>query len=177
MCTALDDTECYGDYYQWGRGADGHQESNSTVTSTLATDINASNANGIFITNSSSPYDWTTADANGNLRAREWSKIDGTSICPVGYRVPTIDELTAETINASTAVTNNTDAFNNFLKFPSAGYRGHSDGSLYLQASGGFVWSGSVSGSYSQYLFFLSGGARTDGGGRANGLSVRCLRD
>jgi len=176
VCTALDDAECYGDYYQWGRGTDGHEKTNSATTSTLATDITASSANGSFIITLNNS-DWTTADSDGSLRAFEWSKIDGTSICPVGYRVPTIDELTAETINTSTAVTNNTDAFNHFLKLPSAGYRYGSDGSLYGQASNGVVWSSSVSGSYSQSLYFGSGGAYTSYGLRANGLSVRCIRD
>ena len=98
VCTALDDTACYGELYQWGRDADGHQERNSTTTSTLATDINATNAN--FITSGS---DWVAngVDDNGSLRAANWSKTDGSSICPVGFRVPTIDELRAENVNNS----------------------------------------------------------------------------
>lgn len=57
VCTALDDTNCYGDYYQWGRDTDGHEKSNSSTTATLATDLNTS-GNSSFITNGSSPYDW-----------------------------------------------------------------------------------------------------------------------
>jgi len=26
VCTAYNDSTCYGDYYQWGRGTDGHEK-------------------------------------------------------------------------------------------------------------------------------------------------------
>jgi hypothetical protein len=172
VATAVDDNQSYGDYYQWGRGVDGHQESNSTTT-TPVTDINATNANGSFIINSSSPYDWTTADSNGSLRSANWSKTDGTSICPVGYRVPTITELSAETLNASTAVANGADAFNNFLKLPSAGFRDSSDGSVLYLGFRGFVWASSVTGS----LFFDSNTAVVYTTAHAIGSAVRCLKN
>ena len=34
VCTALDDAACFGDYYQWGRDADGHEKFDSTTTAT-----------------------------------------------------------------------------------------------------------------------------------------------
>lgn len=177
VCTALNDTACYGDYYQWGKNTDGHEKSTSATTSTQATDIN--NAGSSFITSSSTyNYDWAqAADSDGTLRTANWSKTDGTSVCPVGYRVPTITELQAETILASTAVTNNTDAFTNFLKLPSAGYRGSYSASMYDQGSRGVVWSSSVSGSYSNYLDFYSSDASMIYSIRASGFSVRCLKD
>jgi len=177
VCTDLNDSACYGDYYQWGRNKDGHQESNSTTTITLATDINATDANSSFILAPNSPYDWTTADSNGSLRSAVWSKTDGSSICPIGYRVPTMAELRAETVSASTPVNNNADAFNNFLKLPSAGNRNRNDGSLNHQGSYGFVWSSDINGSQSRALGFGPSNADTDYGLRAYGNSVRCLRD
>ncbi len=183
VCTDLNDTDCYGDYYQWGRDTDGHQESNSTTTTALATDLNTS-TNASFITNDSSPFDWldvenNDVDDNGSLRTANWSKTDGTSVCPVGFRVPTIDELKLETIENTGGgdFANNTDAYKNFLKLPSAGYRHRDDGSLGGQGSTGIVWSSSVTGSYSLSLDFESGGANTYEDGRAYGLSVRCLKD
>jgi len=175
VCTALDDTQCYGDYYQWGRNADGHEKSSSNTTATQATDIN--NAGTDFITSSNTyDYDWAqAADGSGSLRATNWSKTDGSSVCPAGYRVPTEAELKAETTDAGVA--NNTDAFNSFLKLPSAGYRNYSSGSLINQGSWGYVWSASVGGSDSRYLVFGSSDAGWNGDGRADGLSVRCLRD
>ena len=174
VCTALNDTACYGDYYQWGRNYDGHQLNTSATTSTQATDINSAGTD--FITSTSSP-DWTTADSDGASRTANWSATDGSSICPVGYRIPTITELSAETTSASTPVTNSTDAFNNFLKLPSAGYRYYYNGSLINQGSDGYVWSSSVSGSDSYFLDFYSSYARTGNSNRAFGFSVRCLKD
>lgn len=181
VATAVDDNQSYGDYYQWGRAADGHQKSNSTTTATLATDINATNENGKFITNSNSPCDCAESgvDDNGSLRSTAWSKTDGNSVCPAGFRVPTLDELAAETVNNSggDSFENNTDAFNNFLKLPSAGDRGRGDGTLNYQGSGGIIWSSSPAGSGSYDLYFVSDDAGTGNGCRAFGFSVRCLKD
>lgn len=172
VCSALDDAACYGDYYQWGRDTDGHEKSDSATSSTQATDI--INVGSSFFINY---LDWTTADSDGALRAANWSKADGTSVCPIGYRVPTITELEAETIAASTAVTNNTDAFNNFLKLPSAGYRDSSDGTMRVQGSYGIVWSSSVNSSYSRDLYFDNLLADSGSGYRPHGFGVRCLKD
>ena len=166
VARAVDDNQSYGDYYQWGRAADGHQESNSTTTATLATDINAINANSKFITKYNTPYDWTTADTDGSLRSTVWSKTDGSSVCPVGYRVPTINELIAEK--------NNTTAFDSFLKFPSAVDRYYGDGSLTNQKQG-MVWSSSPH--LSKSISFSSVYGGTYYFMRANGFSVRCLKD
>ena len=35
-CETIDDTSCYGNYYQWGRASDGHEKTNSEKTSTVA---------------------------------------------------------------------------------------------------------------------------------------------
>jgi hypothetical protein len=174
VCTDLNATACYGDYYQWGRNYNGHQESNSTTTVTLSSDINSSGSS--FITNNSSPYDWADngVDDNGTLRTANWSKTDGTSVCPIGYRVPTIDELTDETI--SEGVVNYIDAFNNFLKLPSAGARGY-DGSLYDQGIYGYIWLSSVNSTKSHAMLFYDSDAFTYNDSRANASSVRCLKD
>ena len=169
VCTALDDTACYGDYYQWGRDADDHQVSNSATSSTLATDLNTTGNS--FILNNSDPRDWTTLDSDGAIRSANWSKTDGSSVCPVGYRVPTEAELTAETIS------NSADAYTK-LKLPSAGGRGNGSGSLYNQGSWGYIWSSSPNGSYySKSLYFDSSNADWLYDYRAGGHSVRCLRD
>ena len=175
VCTSFDDTACYGDYYQWGRNFDGHEDSMSGITNAQATDIN--NAGGDFIISVPvNSYDWAkTADSDGSLREANWSKTDGSSVCPVGYRVPTIGELTAETVD--NGVIDGDTAFTNFLKLPSAGARNYETGILSLQGSWGNVWASSVDGSDSQFFGFNRGGAEGLAVKRANGLSVRCLRD
>ena len=167
--------DCFGDYYQWGRDADGHQVSTSTTTDTQATDL--TNTGTEFIT-SSDTYnnDWAqAADGSGTTREANWSATDGSSVCPIGYRVPTEAELAAETTGAG--VTNRDDAFTSFLKLPSAGYRRFSSGSLDSQGSWGILWSASVDGSYSRVLYFDLGDADWYNDHRAVGQAVRCLRD
>jgi len=175
VCIAYDDSDCYGDYYQWGRDADGHEKSNSTTTTTQATNIN--NAGSKFIdSRNDKNYDWVKdADLDGSLRSWNWSKTDGSSICPVGYRVPTIAELRVETKDEG--VKNNGDAFYNFLKLPSSGGRTYGAGPVYHQGANGSVWSSSASGSNSDYLVFNSSSANIYSRYRAYGMSVRCVKD
>ena len=171
VCTSFNDTACYGDYYQWGRNYDGHQSSTSSTTSTQATSV--SSAGSSFRKGSS---DWASVDSAGTTRTASWSATDGTSVCPLGYRVPDIDELEAETVD--NGVTNRATAFFSFLKLPSAGHRNsrHS-GTLNGQGSGGYVWSSSVDGSHSHYVRFSIGYVGSLSYGRANGFAVRCLRE
>jgi len=116
-CTSIDDKACFGDYYQWGRAADGHESIDSLRSTTQATDIN--NSGSRFIS-SRSFEDWAIVDLNGSQRIANWSSSDGSVICPSDYRVPTLEELKVETLDEG--VSNKTSAYNNFLKFPSAGY-------------------------------------------------------
>ena len=180
VCTALNDTACYGDYHQWGRNTDGHQLSTSDINATQATDVNNTGHDDFITSSDTYDYDWAqVADRNGSLRATNYSKTDGSSVCPVGFRVPTIDEIKLETINntGGDAFANNTDAYNNFLKLPSAGNRDYVGGSLHNQGSYGIVWSSSITGVDSRDLYFDSGYADTYGDARAYGFSVRCLKD
>jgi len=169
VCTSATDTACYGDYYQWGRGYDGHQASDSLPTATQATDIN-SVGHGDFIQGSP---DWASVDTIGTARQANWEKIDGSSVCPVGFRVPTLAELQAETVD--NGVTDTATAFSNFLKLPSAGYRAYNSGNIMSEGSRGYIWSSTFSGSASNNLSF-SGGANTSNDARAFGFSVRCLK-
>lgn len=171
-CTVLDDEACYGDYYQWGRNADGHEKSTSNTTSIHATNIN--NAGVKFITSSNGVYgyDWTYyVDNDGSLRYFNWSKTDGSSICPARYRVPTVDELEAEII------VNNSDVFNNFLNFPLAGYRNNEIGNTDYQGLAGIVWSSSVENGSAWSLLFTSDKVTKASYHFTPGLSVRCIKD
>lgn len=167
-CTAPNDTACYGDYYQWGRLADGHEKANSATTSTLSTGITSVGSS--FIINSSSPYDWTTVDSTGADRTTQWSKIDGTGVCPVGFRVPMQTELSAE------KTTSSADAFTK-LKFPVAGGRYYFVDYMYGQGSWGGVWASSVGESGSVGLYFGSANTYWGSSYRAFGFSVRCVEN
>jgi uncharacterized protein (TIGR02145 family) len=167
--TSSTDTQAYGDLYQWGRRADGHQKRNSTTTTTLSTTDTPSH--GSFIRASSSPFDWRSPQ-NNNL----WQGVNGiNNPCPVGYRIPTIAEWTAE--RQSWSSNTSSGAFNSPLKLPMAGGRFYSNGSLYNVGSSVSHWSSSVSGSYAQRLGFNSTNANVYSNSRAFGRSVRCLKD
>ena len=178
VCESLNDTACYGDYYQWGRNFDGHENSISGVTQIKSENIN-NVVHSKFILSTASSYDWVLSDANGKKRKENWSKIDGNSICPIGFRVATIEELKTELLSPSNAnIRNGDDAFKSFLKLPSSGHRYRSSGDLLDKGLWGSIWSVSASGTRTSGVYFTQKKADSyNGGGRANGRSVRCIKD
>lgn len=64
-----------------------------------------------------------------------------------------------------------------FTLLPSAGNRNNFSGTMNDVGSWGNVWAGSVDGSNSHNLNFDSDNADWNNDNRANGQSVRCLRD
>ena len=163
------DANSYGDMYQWGRRADGHQCRTSPTTTTLSSVDQP--AHGSFITSNGSPNDWRVPQ-NTNL----WQGVNGVNNpCPSGYRIPTEAELSAERLSWST--NNASGAFASPLKLPVAGRREDSDGSLFIVGSDGSCWSSTVSAPYSRSLLFNSSNANMFSKDRANGFSVRCIKD
>ncbi|MCP4130327.1 MAG: hypothetical protein GY754_05040, partial [bacterium] len=166
----------FGDLYQWGRCADGHQIRTSSTTSVNATTASPSLGNswdGKFITEGSSPFDWL-ATQDDNL----WQGVSGTNNpCPAGYRLPTDLELEAEMDSWGPTYQNSAGAYASPLKLPVAGYRNDSNGSLYNVGSSGRYWSSTVSGAYARNLYFSSSLAKMSSNYPASGRSVRCLKD
>ena len=169
VATSSTDAASYGDLYQWGRGADGHELRTSSTTSTLSsTDVPG---HGDFITISASPNDWRNPQ-NDNL----WQGVNGTNNpCPAGYRIPTDAELDAERLSWSS--NDSAGAYASPLKLPVGGYHDYLGGLLIVVGSGGGYWSSTVFGTYSRFLSFYRGNAGMSGNARAFGFSVRCLRD
>ena len=144
VATSSTDAAAYGDLYQWGRAADGHQIRTSGTTSTLAS--SDSPGHGNFITVSSSPYDWRNPQ-NDNL----WQGVSGTNNpCPSGYRLPTQAEWNTE--RTSWSSNNAAGAFASPLKLPVAGSRSGSNGTLSKVGSFGYYWSSTVDGTNASYL-------------------------
>jgi uncharacterized protein (TIGR02145 family) len=174
VATSSTDAAAYGDLYQWGRAADGHESRTSATTSTNATSAVPNDGNawdGFFITEGSSPYDWLTPQ-DDNL----WQGVSGTNNpCPSGYRLPTEAEWEAE--RTSWSSNNAAGAFASPLKLPVAGHRYNGNGSLLNVGSYGFYWSSTVDGTNSRNLYFYSSYALMGSISRAIGLSVRCLKD
>ncbi len=167
--TSSTDEEAYGDLYQWGRAADGHQKRNSSTTFTLSSSDTP--GHGSFITSSSGYFDWRSPE-NDDL----WQGVNGVNNpCPPGFRLPTATEWEAE--RQSWSSNNAAGAFASPLKLPVAGLRLYNNGSLWAVDYHGGFWSGTVDGSISRRLYFTSTGARMGINRRANGYSVRCIKD
>jgi len=168
VCKHYDDIACFGDYYQWGRGSDGHEDSLSSTNSSQL-NIDKINSNQFIIGN----FDWASNDSDGSKRASLWSKSDGTSICPNGFRVPTIDELK----NEISGFENGDDAYKSFLKLPLSGFRQYSDGTLYFAGQIGYLWSVTPdSENESANYIYFENQVESKLLYRANGYPVRCIQ-
>lgn len=170
VATSSADADSYGDLYQWGRNADGHQIRTSGTTSTLSTYYFTTD--GLFITTTSSPHNWLSA-----VETHMWS---GTAAennpCPSGFRLPTAAEWEQERRTWSSF--NAAGAFASPLKLPMAGGRSSYDGIVYSEGSYGSYWSSTVLNIVSSWcLHFESWYANLDYAYRAPGMSVRCIKD
>jgi uncharacterized protein (TIGR02145 family) len=166
VATSSKDVYAYGDLYQWGRGTDGHQI-NTSGTTTVQSSLTSPGTT--FIRGSENWYNGPNPD---NL----WQGVNGiNNPCPIGYRLPTETEWEAE--RATWSSNNPAGAFASLLKLPMAGFRGYSNGSLYLVGTFGGYWSSTVSSTNSRYLYFFSSIATMGTGQRAYGYAVRCLKD
>ncbi len=170
--TSIYDTTSYGDLYQWGRRADGHQCRYSPITGILSSADQPAHGNFIIDTIS---WDWRNPQ-NTNL----WQGVNGVNNpCPSGYRIPTQQELDAERLSWSTS--NATGALASPLKLTMSGWRSVADGTLPLSPIGnpthGYYWSSTVSGSNSIVLRFHNSLSSVGWGYRGNGLAVRCIKN
>ena len=175
VATGSTDAASYGDLFQWGRGADGHQirTSGTTTGQSTSTTPGSSFLIGIGSTN------WYIG-TNPDLL---WQGVSGTNNpCPSGYRLPTEAEWEAERNNGGTgfwgtgsAQNNAAGAFASPLKLPEAEFRLVSDGTLY--GSTGSYWSSGVNGTNSRSLGFGINYAGFGSNNRAIGRSVRCIKD
>ena len=178
VATSATDPLGYGDLYQWGRRADGHQLRTSGTTSTLSSTDNPGHL--AFILVQGSPFDWRSTQSD-NL----WQGVNGiNNPCPSSYRLPTNAELNAE---RTTWISNNAaGAFASPLKLPMAGFRKRDNGSVYDAGSYGYYWSSTVNSTnlygvdalVSGILTFRNSTAEMENQQlRANGFSVRCIKD
>ena len=169
VATSSTDQNAYGDLYQWGRRADGHQCRTSPTTGTLSSVDQPAHGNFILMPNA--PMDWRSPQ-NTNL----WQGVNGVNNpCPSGYRLPTDPELQNE--RSSWGSNSSAGAFAAPLKWTLAGNRGLSNGLLYNVGTNGCYWSSTVAATISVYLIFASNSAAVTSNNRAMGLTVRCLKN
>jgi uncharacterized protein (TIGR02145 family) len=173
VATSSTYANAYGDLYQWGRRADGHQCRTSATTTTLSSIDQPAHGSFILASNSYPPYDWRNPQ-NVNL----WQGVNGVNNpCPSGYRIPTETEINAERLSWSQ--NNSAGAFASPLKWTLAGFRDYSIVLLGNVGGAGYYWSSTVSAPpYSRYLSFSSSSnAVMIDDVRARGNAVRCIKD
>jgi len=168
--TASTDVSSYGDLYQWGRFADGHQCRNSDTTSILSTSDMP--GHGKFILAPTTPGDWRNPQ-----KSTLWLGVNGVNNpCPGGYRLPTLAEWNIE--HLSWISKDAAGAFASPLKLPMAGTRSPGTGELEGVGTVGYYWSSAVGPSTSRYLIFTETAATIAiYYSRAWGYSVRCIKN
>lgn len=164
VATSSTDPLSYGDLFQWGRGADGHQLRTSNTTYDLSNNDQPGHADFIL------SNDWMETQ-NDNL----WQGVNGVNNpCPTGYRVPTMEEQNTERLSWNTA--NSEGAFNSPLKIPNAGDRDGNSGSVNPDNYGNY-WSSTVYNTFAYYLDFNPAAAIIYNWRRSCGMPVRCIKD
>ena len=173
------DDQAFGYLYQWGRGSDGHQMRNSETISTLSNSDQPTHDKFIIV--STQPFDWRSS-RNDTL----WNGENGiNNPCPMGYRLPTLDEWIAEILTWN--IENGIGAFNSPLKLPMAGNRNTNGVTNNAEGYSGYYWSSSaISSTTGTAAHILSFSLGDNNIGNANakdyahksfGFSVRCIKD
>ncbi len=179
VARSLTDKEAFGDLYQWGRLADGHEKRTSPVTTILSfTDVPG---HGNFI---------AARDGNPNWRKPFnmflWQGVNGiNNPCPKGFRIPTTQEFREE---IKFFQSNDAEgAFASPLKLTMAGSRLGSTGQLdtdwqFYSVSGakGTYWTSTKASGTMVYNFSMSSKYSSVGvpaGSPAYGYSIRCIMD
>jgi uncharacterized protein (TIGR02145 family) len=167
--TSSTDGQAFGDLYQWGRGMDGHQCRNSATTTTLSSTDQPTNGN--FILGPNAPNDWRSPQ-NTNL----WQGVNGiNNPCPSGYRLPSINELNSERLSWNN--NNSLGAFTSPLKLTIGAFRSYINGTFYSVGTIGYYWSSTIVLSQSRSLSFGGANAVLSSENRADGYSVRCIKN
>jgi hypothetical protein len=175
--TSSTDEASYGDLYQWGRGADGHQIITSKTTKVFSnTDAPGNN---LFIRTDAIRTDdylnyWRVDFFKTNL----WQGVNGiNNPCPIGYRIPTIQELNAEILLFS-STSDKYDVFGSVLKLPFGGSRGK-DGRIYN--GDGNYWSSTLNSSVTSARILsiqaISNNSTSYVLDVSSGASCRCIKD
>jgi len=194
VCEKQDDEDCYGDYYQWGRSADGHEEKDSTNQDANPNKFPYKGSSKFELSNGESNWDWLgdgtqstyvkdRQDYWGGDKDNNISDPDFKLICPKGWHVPTKSEL--ETLVDKENITDSASAFNSTLKLPVAGTKNANNGKegeesrVVSDGSSGYIWTTDIDTSNDKSWSFVyqDSSANWTTSYRASAMSVRCIKD
>jgi uncharacterized protein (TIGR02145 family) len=178
VATSMNDFNAYGYLFQWGRRADGHELitwTSATAGTAVNSGVNTTRSDSpgnTFIRTSVAPFDWR-ANSNDNL----WQGASGiNNPCPVGYRVPTVAEWSAE--SASWTSQNAEGGFASLLKLCVTGIRNSSDGSIATNGTNSFYWTSDTISDQNCKVYNLSSvGIYDTTVNRSMGYAVRCIKN
>lgn len=163
---STNDSRAFGDLYQWGRRADGHEKRDSEIIEAQTDKIQPNHSDFII----GSPV-WHT-EQNANL----WNGIDAVNNpCPCGFRLPTPEELANEI--SSWSNNNAQGAISSVLKLPLPGYRGNVDGLVMSENLFGYYWSSETQNTNGKDIGINHNSAQNSSHAQAGGASIRCIKD
>lgn len=174
------DTQAYGDYYQWGRPADGHQtkyltNNNSTgFTNTKST--TSVPATDLWIEPTDGSNDWLSTPDN-----TLWAGSNPpNNPCPAGFRIPTETEWNLE--KATWSSQNAAGAFASPLKLTQPGMlTSFSSSGAYFTAKnnhGQYLTQSASSDGRARYFGLNGSGLWWDNNyWKSHGMSCRCIKD
>ena len=179
VCSNKTEWDCFGYYYQWGRGNDGHEDykrkqigsfvSVLSVSTTHKARTLDSAGDRYIITPNGVWKDWMQDDLFGEQRSKRWAQETDNPVCPIGYRLPNIAELEAE------------KEYIDLLNIPYGGSRFNYVNSVYGVGEYGFIWSseGNISGYTTKAygLYLDENNASIKSRTFSEGLNIRCIKN
>jgi uncharacterized protein (TIGR02145 family) len=183
QATSATDFNAYGNMFQWGRPADGHERT-TWITSTTGTPMTSTNTtesgvstniptDGRFIVATKTPFDWYT---NGTTNNRWSGGVNDP--CPVGFHVPTLAEWNTERNHWQ--ITTGDRAYNTPLRFTFASNReGNKNGNYLFTGTRADYWTSTVDATDAKYSYRVIFGSSyiLHGSQRSTAMPVRCIKN
>ncbi|WP_175620281.1 T9SS type A sorting domain-containing protein [Chryseobacterium schmidteae] len=178
VATSMADAESYGDFFQWGRWDDGHQDRNSVMANVPSpnTPMGLNNSNsfilGVWWGGNDLSDQWTAT-------SNSFSSTNGVDPCKAigqDWKMPSQADWTA-TKNAE-VINSPATAYASKLKLPAGGNRSFVDGAFDYVGQRGYFWSSTTTGLGAKYFYVgTTIGNPSAGGPRGQGQSIRCIKD
>jgi len=175
------DADAYGHMFQWGRWDDGHQLTNSTIsTSSVEPNNPAGFGAGSEFFYNSTPGWWSTNALTDTWTAPTPAAATATDGCDpckaLGeyWRLPSPEEWQAVVTGEN--MTNVLTAFESNLKLSTNGTR-NASGTFGFVGARGYYWSSTPSSTGAKYLYYSNFIVNpTAGTLRAQGAAIRCVK-